>query len=143
MVGDPKQAIYGWRGADLRTFLDAVAAAVTRHGMEVNHRSDGRYLTACNRLLSRDEVFGTDEIDYLPVRPPDDDRAARLRDADGAPLPALQLVLHERPGGAGAEPTDQRLRRTTLAALASDLAAGVGDDPALILYGALAEAHSS
>lgn len=66
-------------------------------------------------------------------------------------FPKLAALLQEQglPGDTPAllaenvSKPDQRLRRTTLAALALDLAESPGDDPALILYGALAEPHRS
>lgn len=64
-------------------------------------------------------------------------KLAALLQAHGLPgdTPALLAENVSKP--------DQRLHRNTLAGLARDLAQGPGDDPALILYGALAEPQSS
>ncbi|MBL8752022.1 MAG: UvrD-helicase domain-containing protein [Planctomycetes bacterium] len=39
LIGDPKQAIYGFRGADLRTYLKARREAVRHYTLAQNHRS--------------------------------------------------------------------------------------------------------
>ncbi len=55
-VGDPNQAIYGWRGASVSNILDfpetfpAAVGAVETYPLTVNRRSDRRILEAANRL---------------------------------------------------------------------------------------------
>ncbi|WP_298520673.1 ATP-dependent DNA helicase [uncultured Nocardioides sp.] len=55
-VGDPNQAIYGWRGASVSNILDfpqtfpALAGDVATYPLTVNRRSDIRILEAANRL---------------------------------------------------------------------------------------------
>ncbi len=57
-VGDPNQAIYGWRGASASNILDfptmfpAVGGAVPTYPLTVNRRSDRRILEAANRLAA-------------------------------------------------------------------------------------------
>jgi exodeoxyribonuclease V beta subunit len=54
LVGDPKQAIYGFRGADVRTFLGAADQLVARGGrrtvLSVNHRSYAEVVDAYNAI---------------------------------------------------------------------------------------------
>lgn len=50
LIGDPKQAIYAFRGADVFVYLDAIQSAQDRYTMETNWRSDGAYIEAMNRL---------------------------------------------------------------------------------------------
>lgn len=56
LIGDPKQAIYAFRGADVNTYLDAV-----RHGhrstLGTNYRTDGPLLAALDHLWAT-EVNG-------------------------------------------------------------------------------------
>ncbi len=55
-VGDPNQAIYGWRGASVSNILNfsdtfpAVSGSVPTYPLTVNRRSDRRILEAANRL---------------------------------------------------------------------------------------------
>ncbi len=55
IVGDPKQAIYGFRGADVQTYLIArdemLRAGATRVPLTVNRRSTERLVEAVNHLL--------------------------------------------------------------------------------------------
>ncbi|MGC4112937.1 MAG: UvrD-helicase domain-containing protein [Nocardioides sp.] len=41
LIGDPKQAIYAFRGGDVVTYLGAAATASTQKTLDVNRRSDG------------------------------------------------------------------------------------------------------
>ena len=53
LIGDPKQAIYGFRGADLFTYLRVTGAAARRFRLGTNHRSDALLISAVNALFSR------------------------------------------------------------------------------------------
>jgi exodeoxyribonuclease V beta subunit len=84
LIGDPKQAIYSFRGADVQAYLAAVAAADDQQTLRTNWRSDGPLLAALDTLLDG-ATFGDERIRYLQVRPANDHVAARLTGA-GAPL---------------------------------------------------------
>ncbi|MBL0219270.1 MAG: UvrD-helicase domain-containing protein [Myxococcales bacterium] len=55
IVGDPKQAIYGFRGADVQTYVKAreemLRAGATRVSLDVNRRSTDQLVAALNHLL--------------------------------------------------------------------------------------------
>jgi exodeoxyribonuclease V beta subunit len=59
LVGDPKQSIYSFRGADVRTYQRAVAEVIQSGGARVrldsNHRSSERLIEACNLILDDTE----------------------------------------------------------------------------------------
>jgi exodeoxyribonuclease V beta subunit len=60
VVGDPKQSIYGFRNADIYTYLEA-ASHMGKESMKcltTNYRSDTSLVTALNRLLSTKHLPG-------------------------------------------------------------------------------------
>lgn len=107
LIGDPKQAIYAFRGADVGTYLAAAAAVPDerRFTLPTNHRSDASYLEALRQLFDRDERFGAtgyfavQDIPFVPVVAADRHREDRVRAPDG-PRPALRLRFVPRSLGA-------------------------------------------
>lgn len=69
MVGDPKQAIYSFRGADIFAYLGARddAPPEKRYTLATNRRSQAPLVAAVNRLFARRQPFLLDGIDYHPV----------------------------------------------------------------------------
>ena len=61
LIGDPKQAIYAFRGGDVATYLQAAATAGTTQTLSVNWRSDAPLLDGVQRLLSG-AALGDDRI---------------------------------------------------------------------------------
>ncbi|MFA7166643.1 MAG: UvrD-helicase domain-containing protein, partial [Desulfoplanes sp.] len=53
LIGDPKQAIYGFRGADIFTYMQAARKADRAYTMDTNWRSEPGLLDAVNHLFSR------------------------------------------------------------------------------------------
>ncbi len=51
LIGDPKQAIYGFRGADIFTYLKAASAATRRYSLPTNFRSETPLVEAVNSLF--------------------------------------------------------------------------------------------
>lgn len=98
VVGDPKQAIYGWRGADLHTYKQARDEAVDRRTMERNFRSDHAYVDACNALLDVEGSLGDLDVPYVAVDTPPRD-APRLVGPTGADAAGLRLVHLRGIGG--------------------------------------------
>ncbi len=49
-VGDPKQAIYKFRGGDIETYLDAKSEAIEVFSLENNYRSSKKLLDVINKL---------------------------------------------------------------------------------------------
>ncbi len=86
VVGDPKQSIYSFRGADVAAFTRAGAGA-QRRTLEVNYRSDQPLLDALNILMS-DATFG-EGIAYHPVQAPPKHQQSKLPGGE----PVLELVL--------------------------------------------------
>jgi exodeoxyribonuclease V beta subunit len=69
LIGDPKQAIYSFRGADIFTYMDAAASRLVSHyTLGVNHRSTPELVTAANTLFGRSQKpFIFDAISFQPV----------------------------------------------------------------------------
>ncbi|MBL8787330.1 MAG: exodeoxyribonuclease V subunit beta [Deltaproteobacteria bacterium] len=65
LIGDPKQAIYGFRRADVRTYLDAAKTADRSYTLDVNYRSDTPLVDALNHLYTR--ASPTDAPTSTPV----------------------------------------------------------------------------
>lgn len=70
LVGDPKQAIYAFRGADLFAYLEAAARSRSRTTLTGNWRSEKGTIDAVNRLFSRGpDPFFQQGITFTPAEP--------------------------------------------------------------------------
>jgi len=52
LIGDPKQAIYAFRGADIFTYLQAAKEATRRFTLGENWRSETGLVVAVNKIFS-------------------------------------------------------------------------------------------
>lgn len=125
LIGDPKQAIYAFRGADVHTYLAARAQAKGEvHSLDVNYRSDAPVIEAVNRLFgSIARPFAVDAIDYRRVSavPPELDRRPIHVHGAGRSTSGLR-VLTLRGGGAEGEVLPVRFGRTAgMQAIAYDI----------------------
>lgn len=67
-IGDPKQAIYGFRGADVRAYLRAAQEADDRKTLGTNFRSNAPLIDAVNALFDRaPRPFLQDGIGFAPA----------------------------------------------------------------------------
>ncbi|MFC1811842.1 exodeoxyribonuclease V subunit beta [Thermodesulfobacteriota bacterium] len=70
MIGDPKQAIYSFRGADIFSYMEASRNVENKQTLSENWRSSSGLITAVNTLFSNLEApFIFDEIHYEKGRP--------------------------------------------------------------------------
>ena len=92
LIGDPKQAIYGFRGGDVQTYLRAAATAQTAPPLERNFRSRPAVLRAIQALYAQAgaQAFLDENIAFHPVLPGTQRRDADYRRA-GRDAPALTL----------------------------------------------------
>lgn len=87
LIGDPKQAIYAFRGGDVTTYLAAAAEATTEATLGTNWRSDAALLDALELVLGG-AALGHERIVVRPVEAAHGD--GRLTGA-GAPLRLRRL----------------------------------------------------
>ncbi|THF64693.1 exodeoxyribonuclease V subunit beta [Pseudothauera nasutitermitis] len=131
LVGDPKQAIYSFRGADLFAYLGARADADACYGLDSNQRSAPALIEACNALfMANPAVFMLPGLEYTEVRAGTRPRPPFVDRTPSGSEPAA-LRLWQLPAASGAD--DERLpraeamaraARATAAEIARLLAAG-------------------
>ncbi len=76
VIGDPKQSIYRFRGADINAYL-AAAEDAQRRTLGINWRSDRALLQAFD-VLFREATFGDEDIGYIPVEAPPEHHVSRI-----------------------------------------------------------------
>ncbi|MDA9557689.1 exodeoxyribonuclease V subunit beta [Vibrio sp.] len=71
MIGDPKQAIYAFRGADIFTYMKAKKQVNSHYTLGTNWRSSAEMVTASNQIfLTHSSPFLYDnDIPFYPVQP--------------------------------------------------------------------------
>jgi len=92
LIGDPKQSIYAFRGADIFAYLAAVKdARDCSFTLDVNWRSDPGLIQAVNTLFGRvKNPFFYKQIGFAPVQPrPDATDTFMINGKTGAPLKIL------------------------------------------------------
>jgi len=68
-VGDPKQAIYSFRNADLHTYIEAGTHALARYSLAENQRSSEPLIRALNQLFTANpRAFMMEALDYQAVK---------------------------------------------------------------------------
>ena len=102
LIGDPKQAIYAFRGADIYTYLRARQATSGRlHTLGTNFRSSHGMVNAVNHVFERAEsrelgrggflfreTTGENPVPFLPVASQGRKEVLQI---DGQPVPALNI----------------------------------------------------
>ncbi|MCS4280066.1 exodeoxyribonuclease V subunit beta [Stenotrophomonas rhizophila] len=120
LIGDPKQAIYGFRGGDIHTYLKAKRQADAAPALDRNFRSRPAVLHAIEALYANagERAFLEADIAFEPVHP-----GSTRVDADflrdGIPAPGLTLrVLHNTEAGdLKADPSRQQASDACVAAI--------------------------
>ncbi|MDE2047930.1 MAG: UvrD-helicase domain-containing protein [Betaproteobacteria bacterium] len=94
VVGDPKQAIYSFRGADIRAYLAARAALLSHHALRENHRSQPPLVDVLNQLfgaLHDPAAFGAPDITYLPMDAANPQGEKTLTGAYSSPFEVIEV----------------------------------------------------
>jgi exodeoxyribonuclease V beta subunit len=106
LIGDPKQAIYSFRGADVYAYLEARnemerlsgTGGARLYSLATNWRSKPELVTAFNDLFCRDEWFpthdqaGSFEIGYQGAGSPNENDLPTILAADRSQRPVLNVV---------------------------------------------------
>ncbi len=104
MVGDPRQAIYSFRGGDLATYRRADEErrhqGGNKYSLSSNYRSAAAMIEAVNRVFAgHSSPFASPDIGFSPVLAPEPRKSALL-DAGGAEDPK-PLRIHRLPDANG------------------------------------------
>ena len=101
LIGDPKQSIYGFRGADIHSYMAARLATTGRHHMlGTNHRSTAPMVAAVNHWFAQAEAtqpagafgFRQGDLNPVPFTPVQaQGRPERFQTAQG-PVAAMTVV---------------------------------------------------
>lgn len=69
MIGDPKQAIYAFRGADVYTYLAAKNDVEAVYSLATNYRSSASMIQSINDLfMTQESPFHVEGIPFIPVQ---------------------------------------------------------------------------
>jgi exodeoxyribonuclease V beta subunit len=98
MVGDRKQAIYGFRGGDMLTFLNAYQDIMSKQGREYklihNHRSVKELVEVVDVLFQRQMDFG-EQVLYDPIQASPRPHPALIENGQLNPAPLRWLQLQD------------------------------------------------
>ena len=125
IIGDPKQSIYRFRGADLASYRTLAQSVHSAPRMTVNHRSDPSLVAAINHLYGSgfrfpDSLVGDAPIEYVTVT------ASAQNDRIWDPAHRNAVVLQWSPE------SDRKRAPARLAALTAQEIARLLRDPVLI-----------
>ncbi|ROP59568.1 DNA helicase/exodeoxyribonuclease V beta subunit [Enterobacter sp. BIGb0383] len=93
LIGDPKQAIYAFRGADIFTYMKARGDVSAHYTLDTNWRSAPGVVEGVNTLFSQmDNAFMFRDIPFWPVKPAEKNSGLRF-EIDGETQAAMSLWL--------------------------------------------------
>ncbi len=95
MIGDPKQAIYSFRGADLFTYLSAKSDANSeqRYSLDDNYRSSKSVINGVNTLFQLNETpFLLKNLEFRPAGYPERDKEPPKLLCNGEEETAIQFI---------------------------------------------------
>lgn len=104
LIGDPKQAIYRFRGADIHSYFEAKKAATSLLTLEKNYRSHPFLLNEINRLFSSKDssfCYAEDVLGYHPVSAAKSEEDLQLLQDDKNIAGMVYCSLEEHPENKG------------------------------------------
>jgi exodeoxyribonuclease V beta subunit len=126
-IGDPKQAIYTFRGADIFAYLNAARGIDegARHTLARNYRSEPGLISAVNSLFDREGSFVVDDIVFRPVEPAGIPEDRVLCEGGRAPL-TIWYVSGDDDARLTVQDAEQRITRAVAAEVSRLLGEGRG-----------------
>lgn len=124
LIGDPKQAIYGFRGADVNTYLQAAETAKSKYSLDTNWRSESALVNAVNTVFDGAEKSGAfveKQISFAPVKSAQNADAEPLVFADGQRPPPFQIWSWSTDNGPLSAKSAQKVLPAAVAAEVSRL----------------------
>ena len=133
VVGDPKQSIYRFRGADVFAYLAARRTAHERLHLERNWRSVPALVDAVNAIFAQADPFVTAEIEYRPVAAAEaaDGRSRPPPEVGGGPLDFWLLLRPEGGKPIAKQDANPVVAGATANEIARLLELGAGGDAAI------------
>lgn len=123
LIGDPKQAIYAFRGADIFTYLRARSAVSAHYMLETNWRSSPAMVDSVNRLFAQvDKPFLFNQIPFIAVVAAQKNQGL-VFEVQNKPQPAMQFWLQQGEG-VGVSDYQQLMARWCAAQIRDWLSAG-------------------
>ena len=112
LIGDPKQAIYGFRGADVNTYLSAAETATEKFSLDTNWRSETALVNAVNTIFEsagETTAFVEEQISFEPVRAAKNADAQPIIFPDGVRPPPFQVWSWSAENGSLSSKSPQKL----------------------------------
>ncbi|WP_336367841.1 exodeoxyribonuclease V subunit beta [Marinobacter sp. C2H3] len=134
MIGDPKQAIYGFRGADIYTYLKAREGVQDRtYTLGTNYRSAQSMVRAVNRVFDYSDqhsprgafLFGRGDATPLPFQSVNANGTQRAWCVNGEPQPSLVFWTLDGPEASAGGPRKSVTKGAATAELAESCASEI------------------
>ncbi|MEI7969786.1 MAG: exodeoxyribonuclease V subunit beta [Betaproteobacteria bacterium] len=128
MIGDPKQAIYSFRGGDIFTYMQAKADIGSRglYTLTTNWRSTPEVIQAVNAVFCRrptDAFVYGEAIPFLPAQPSPRQPGALVDNGAARPALTLWTVPEDRKsGGSAKSKSKDEVSKLAHAAVANEIA---------------------
>jgi len=147
LIGDPKQAIYSFRGADIFTFITAVqdTDAQNQFTLQKNYRSSIQYIQALNTVfLSKPDPFVFNSIPYFEAIKPDKNAYSCSLSIDGRPTAPLCLWYLSSARYSHKKNSDQQVGPVSKEAASGILCNAVaGEIARILMYGRITAGNAS
>ncbi len=118
LIGDPKQAIYNFRGADIFAYLKAASIVKNRESLAYNYRSEEGLIGGVNHLFSGTDPFIIEGIDFAPALFPGLDHDKLKVDGDNS------AHIHILFGGRAPAPEDKEQTKVNMPEARSEVSTG-------------------